>query len=356
MIPFLQLIPLLALRLAGLLASETFTMTPPAVAPSSTPHTCRWSFPGGVPASSSSCSPAPVRFQTPGLHQVTLTVCAAVPGGRCSTVTKRVNVLDPNPFVVNTKADPAQPYVGDVVRLTATAAGKPPFSWSWALPPSTTVRTNPALWNTVRLLPGLFTLRVRVTSSYGSGTRALYLNLRDPKPVLTALSLSSTTPAIGSLLVATPTVTGRPPLAYLWTLEGREIGTDPTLAWRVAGVTAGSHTLALRVSNTAGSASLSRTLTVRQPLILAFRPLCPSPLCLFPVNTAIVFDLVLEPSARPIRYDYDWTGNGTFTESSPTPVGLHTYPEPGNYRPRVRVTTAVNSEVHLADQFLLVTR
>lgn len=282
-------------------------------------------------------------------------MCAAIPGGRCTTVTKDLPVLDPHPLVVDIKAEPAQPYVGDAVHLTATASGKPPFSWLWTLPAAATSHTNPALLNTARLSPGLLTIRLRVTTPYGSATRTLYLLLRDPKPVLTALSLSSTTPAIGSLLVATPTLTGRPPLTFRWTLDGSQIGSDPTLSWRVAGVTAGRHTLALKVSNTAGSASLSRSLTVQQQLILSFRPVCPNLLCLFPVNTAVSFDLVLAPSANPIRYDYDWIGNSPFSESSPTPVATHIYADPGNYRPRVRVTTSFGSEVHLADQFLLVT-
>jgi len=349
--------PFLALRLVLLLASGTLSLTPQAPPPASAPHTCRWSFPGGAPASSSSCSPPPVRYSTAGLKVVTLTVCAAGPGGLCATVTKQLNVQEsPTPVLVDIKADPAEPYVGDVVHLTATATGKPPLTWSWTLPPSTSAHTNPAVWSTARLSPGVQAIRLRVSNSFGSDTRTFYLLLRNPKPVLTALSLSSTTPAIGSVLVATPTVSGRPPLAYLWTLDGRAIATDPTLSWHVAGVTAGRHTLALKVSNSAGSASLSRALTVLQPLVLSFRPVCPNLLCLFPVNTAIAFDLVFAPSANPIRYDYDWIGNGPFTESSPTPVATHIYTEAGNYRPRVRVTTSFGSEVHLADQFLLVTK
>lgn len=273
------------------------------LAPSSVAHTCRWSFPGGMPAASSSCSPPPVRYRTPGSKGVTLTVCAAVPHGTCTKVTKTLTVQDPQPFVAAIKVDPAEPYAGDTLRLTATVTGKAPLTWLWNLPGSATAHTNPAVVETARLAPGLLTIRLRVTNPYGSSTRTLYGRLQDPKPVLTSLSLSSTTPLLDSVLSASPNVTGRPPLAFLWTLDGRPLGTERTLAWQVSGVTPGPHTLGLRVSNASGSASLARTVTVQQPLIRDFRPVCPNLVCLFSVNTAVAFELALDPSAHPTRYD-----------------------------------------------------
>ena len=335
-------LPLIALKLLVLFAG-------------SAPHTCRWSFPGGTPSASTSCSPPPVRYTTPGSKPVTLTVCAAVPHGTCTKITKTLTVLDPRPVLLGIKVDPPEPYAGDTLRLTATATGKPPLAWLSTLPGSATATTSSAVVETARLAPGLLTVKVRLTNPSGSATRTLYVRLLDPKPLLTNLSLSTTTPAVGSVLRASPTVTGRPPLTFLWTLDGRPVGTDRALAWEVTGVP-GPHTLALRVTNASGSASLSRTVTVQQPLILDFRPVCPNLVCLFLINTAVAFNLVLAPSAHPVRFDYDWIGNGPFAESSPVPVSLHIYTEPGNYRPRVRVTAAAGAEVHLASQFLLVTR
>jgi hypothetical protein len=292
----------------------------------------------------------------PGRKSVTLKVCAAVPNGRCSSVTKQLTVLDPLPAVLAVAADPPEPYVGDRLRLTATAAGKPPFSWLWNLPGGATSRTNPAIVETARLAPGLLTFRVRVSNPSGAGSRTVYLPLRNPKPALTGLTLSTTTPAVGTVLHASPSLTGRPPLTFRWTFDGALIGSDPTLTWQVPEATAGPHALALRVSNAYGAASLTRTLTVQRRLILDFHPLCPELLCLFAVNTPVTFDLTLDPLAHPLRFDYDWLGNGPFTDSSPVPIASHVYSQPGNYRPRVRVITALSSEIRLASQFLLVTR
>jgi hypothetical protein len=208
---------------------------------------------------------------------------------------------------------------------------------------------------TARLAPGVLPIKLRLSNAQGSSTRTFYVRLQNPKPVLSGLALSSPTPVLGSLLRASPTVSGRPPLTYRWTLDGRVLGTEPTLVWEVSG-SPGSHSLALRVTNASGSASLTRTITIQQPLIRDFRPVCPDLLCLFAVDTAVGFELALDPAAQPVRYDYDWIGNGTWNKSSPAPVSLHTYTEPGNYRPRVRITTAHGSEIRLASQFLLVTR
>jgi PKD domain len=344
---------LVALKLLALFAAPDASAFAQALA-TPEPHTCRWSFPGGSPATSTSCSPPPVRFSTPGAKSVTLTVCSSNPHGPCSTVTKPLAILDPRPALTRLQVDPAEPYIGDRLHLTATAAGKPPFTWLWTLPGAATATANPAVLETARLTPGLFAVKLRAANVFGAASRTFYLRLQNPKPVLTGLSLSTTTPGIGSVLAASPNLTGQPPFSFLWALDGFRLGTERTLAWEVIGVLPGPHTLALRVANSSGSASLSRTVTVQQPVILDFRPVCPNLICLFMVGTSVSFNLYLTPSAQPLRFEYDWLGTGTFTEVSPAPVSRHTYTQPGNYRPRVRVTTAAGTEVHGASQFLLV--
>lgn len=268
-------LPLVALKLLVLFAAPDASAFAEALA-TPVPHTCRWSFPGGTPATSMSCTPPPVRYRTPGPKPVTLTVCSTSPNGPCTTVTKPVTVLDPRPALAGLKADPPEPYAGDTLHLTATATGKPPLTWLWSLRGAATATSNPAVLETARLAPGLLTIKLRVANFFGSTSRTFYLRLLNPKPLLTSLSLSTTTPAVGSVLTASPNMTGRPPLTFLWTFDGRSIGTDRSLSWEVTGVTPGPHTLALRVANATGSASLSRTVTVQQPVILDFRPVCPN--------------------------------------------------------------------------------
>jgi PKD repeat protein len=224
-----------------LLFTVTLLLASDAASSPAPPHTCRWSFPGGTPAGSSSCSPPAIRYATPGAKRVTLTVCAA--DGRCTTASKTITILDLRPSITRLNADPPEPYVGDELRLTATTNGKPPFAWLWTLPGSATTRSPQAVLRTARLAPGVLPIKLRLSNVHGSSTRTFYVRLQDPKPVLSGFALSTPTPVLGSLLRAFPTVSGRPPLTYRWTLDGRALGTEPTLVWEVSG-SPGPHSLA----------------------------------------------------------------------------------------------------------------
>ena len=339
------------LLLAVLAAFDSLGPGPVAVT-----YTCHWAFPGGTPSSSSSCSPPTVIYPSAGTKTVTLTLCST-PQGPCSTVTKTLTVLDPRPAQLTVTVAPHDLYAGDRVQLTAAvASGEPPFTYRWTLPGAKTATGNPAALDTAHLAPGVFRADVRATNRSGAASATVFLNLHDPKPKASFLLVNPATPANGDLLLASATVTGRPPLSYRWTLDSRLLASSPTLAWIVSGVTPGRHTLALAVSNALGTSAVSRNLTFTQTLIVDFAPVCPNLLCLFTVNTPVAFSLRLDPSAQPTRYEYDWIGNGSFSEASSSPVTEHIYTAPGNYRPRVRITTAFGTETRLASQFLLVTR
>ena len=326
---------------------------PPSAAPA---YTCLWAFPGGTPASSSSCSPPAVTYPTTGSKKATLTVCST-PQGPCSTVTKTLTVQDPRPAQPAVTAAPSTPYAGDRVQLTAAvASGEPPFTYRWTLPGGKTAAGNPAVLDTARLSPGVLRGEVRASNRAGAASATFFLNLLNPRPKASSLLVTPALPDDGDLLLASATVTGRPPLSYRWTLDGRLLATSPTLSWTVSGVSPGRHTLALAVSNALGKSSVSRTLTFTHNLIVDFTPVCPNLLCLFPVDTPVGFSLRLDPSALPSRYEYDWSGNGSFTESSASPVTEHIYSAPGNYRPRVRITTSFGTETRVSSQFLLITR
>jgi hypothetical protein len=291
-----------------------------------------------------------VVYDTPGTKTARLTVCVG------TSVAKTLTVQEPRPSALVVITTPIETYAGDLVRLTAKASGKAPISYRWALPPATTTTSNPATLDARRMPPGLVQIGLRASNSYGSASRTLVLNLRDPKPRILSLALTPAQPRLGSLLVATPTASGRPPLSYSWSLDGHLLGRDRVLSWTAADVGPGQHTLALSVSNPQGSATLTRPLSFTQPLILTFDPVCPQLLCLVRVDSPITFTLLLDPQTHPLRYDYDWIGTGPFTESSSSPIPQHSYSAPGNYRPRVRVTTPLGSEIRFATQFLLVTR
>ncbi len=109
-----------------------------------------------------------LQFSTPGLHQVTLTVCN---WNACDTVTKTVTVLDPKPSVTTALAMTTVE-VGQLVPLTGAGKGKPPLSYSWrVLQGAAVVRELSGAtphWDTAGLAPGVYTAVFRVQNAYGT--------------------------------------------------------------------------------------------------------------------------------------------------------------------------------------------
>lgn len=49
---------------------------------------------------------------------------------------------------------------------------------------------------------------------------------------------------------------------------------------------------------------------------------------------------------------YDWDGNGTFEQSSPTPILKHAYPAPGFFRPRLQVQGPAGTATFVHSTFI----
>jgi PKD repeat protein len=116
-----------------------------------------------------STQPAPkVTFSTPGDKMVTLDVCN--PGG-CDTINKVVKVLDPKPVVTSTLVSPLIVQSGQLVNLTGTGTGKPPLTSEWRVllgtSPLTTISGASGYWNTTGVLPGVYTVALRITNASG---------------------------------------------------------------------------------------------------------------------------------------------------------------------------------------------
>jgi hypothetical protein len=139
------------LGLAGLLMLSIFLIMPAAV----------WA--------GTSTQPAPkVTFSTPGDKMVTLDVCN--PGG-CDTINQVVRVLDPKPVVTSTLVSPLIVQSGQLVTLAGTGTGKPPLTSEWRVllgtSPLTTISGASGYWNTTGVLPGVYTVALRITNASG---------------------------------------------------------------------------------------------------------------------------------------------------------------------------------------------
>lgn len=85
--------------------------------------------------------------------------------------------------------------------------------------------------------------------------------------------------------------------------------------------------------------------------IVTFAAQCPGD-CLFDTGQTITFDVVVQ--GNPTLYEYDWDGNGSFEESSPTVVTTHAYAAAGSFVPRLRVSRDAFSQTKTHDETLFI--
>jgi PKD repeat protein len=329
-----------------------------------------------------------VVFPGPGSYDVTLTVCND--DGSCSTKTRTITVLDPVPRIASALAQPTPVPIGQIVTLSAKATGKPPIAFHWTITsPSgsvTLLNGNPASWPTARLPPGAYSVDLRADSPSGvatvhAGTVVLVpqvpssfwtlqkpcrlLDTRpsspllstDPPRVFSVASIATcpipaTAVAIAANVIAVD-ATGPgffvlfpgnyyPPATSIVSFDLRH----PTRAsFAVLPIsTDGRATLAARFgSDHPASAHLLLDVSgyfapTHSPPPVALRfdsPLCPI-FCIFPASAPLA--LHYQVVGSPTTYRYDWTGAGTFSQTSATPLISHVFATSGYYAPRLQVT------------------
>ncbi|HYO14969.1 MAG TPA: S-layer homology domain-containing protein [Thermoanaerobaculia bacterium] len=116
---------------------------------------------------SSTLSNPTVVFSSPGVKQVSLTVCN---DAGCDTVTKPVTVLDPKPHALSVGSIPPMVGLGELVSFLGSAAGRPPLTYRWVLTKgasSLTLNGNPALWDSKPSGLGTYTGRLEVQNNNG---------------------------------------------------------------------------------------------------------------------------------------------------------------------------------------------
>jgi PKD repeat protein len=108
-------------------------------------------------------------FSTPGTKTVTLKACNSA---GCSTTSKTVVVLDPVPKILSAFVPATIGTADPPVTFTATASGRPPLSYNWALTPPdgavTTTSGSSFLWTPSTV--GAHQLALTVSNLYGVRT------------------------------------------------------------------------------------------------------------------------------------------------------------------------------------------
>lgn len=333
-----------------------------------------WSFQDGSPATGNA-SPQTVTFASPGTKTVQLQATRTDVGS--DSETKGVTVLNPAPVVTSlTPAQGTTPqptyYACQPVKFTATATGRPPLKYKWTLhnsngpvPVNDPVDSSTFQWsgkiNEAAAPDGEYFAKVMVEGIGSDEETSATIKIKpfDPLPT-TPFTISNDDFQFGTVTFHAPTsgVTvwkwdfdddgdGNPatPLnAGTVTLTDPVTGPNPTHTY----TSKGPRKVRVTVGNcTAGevtSAVLNIDITEIAPLrINMFQAQCNVAPCIFSVGESITFTQLVE--GDPNLYKYDWDGNGSYEQTSPTEVKTHTYSAAGTYTPKMAIVRGTEPEV-----------
>ncbi|MEL6535175.1 MAG: PKD domain-containing protein, partial [Bacteroidota bacterium] len=214
------------------------------------PVTWSWSFPGGVPATSTEQNPS-VNYSDIGEYDVTLVITNAI--GEQETLTKRkyVQALPPAPEIAFVASDSAgtAPFTVTFTDLSTND----PTSWLWEFPggtPQVSTEQNP----TVTYFGG-GTFPVTLTASNAGGTRTRTVTgliTVEVIPPEAAFSVSDPQ-GVAPFTVQFQDETANVPTSWQWSFEGGVPATSTEQNPTVTFPKAGSFAVTLLVTNEAGN-------------------------------------------------------------------------------------------------------
>ncbi|MEM7048252.1 MAG: PKD domain-containing protein [Acidobacteriota bacterium] len=331
-----------------------------ATAANCTPSPSGWSWTttGGDIIGSSNGSTIQVQWGSTGVKTVNASNSSC---GGANQNSDTVNILDPAPVIGSVTPNVSSASVCQQVTFTANGVdGRAPLTFDWSiLNPNNEPISNPSLtisadgrtatWDTGADQPanGNYRAELLVTNSAGDDTAT-----SGPVAITQPAPLAFTGPGgapsfnvnFGSVDFnalsqgaaewrwnfgdGTPAVWDDDPVT----------GPRPTHEYD----TEGNYTVSVEIRNCVESTPLQSAevtvpITDVSPLeITQFKAVCPFGQCFFFTTDNITFQTTV--NGDPEQYRYDWDGNGTFEQTSSTPVTTHRYTTTGFYRPRLQVT------------------
>jgi len=241
---------------AALAASFSFSPASPTVgqsvqftdASTGTPTSRSWNFGDGTTSTAQNPSHS---YTTAGSKTVTLTVTNAS-GSNSTSRTVTVGAA----LAASFSFSPGSPTVNQSVQFTDTSMGTP-TGWSWSFGDgTTTTMQNPSHSYTTA---GSKTVNLTVTNASGSNNTSLTVTVSPSTVISTSFSFSPSSPAPGQAVQFTDTSTGSP-TSWQWDFGDGASSTaqNPSHAFS----TEGSYAVMLIASNSTGSDTVSRTLSV----------------------------------------------------------------------------------------------
>jgi PKD repeat protein len=256
------------------------------------------------------------------------------------------------PPAANFTWSPSEIYPGTPVDFTDLSTGGP-NAWSWTFAdgsPGTSSAEDPA--GITFSSPGQKSVTLQAFNPNGDDVETKSITVIDPMPAVASVSVSPPGPLVCQPVTFTANgATGQPVLGFAWDVKSDAtqtsvfVGAGNPLVWAQIppGLTPGSYTATVTVSNGAGNAAKSATFTVTGLATL------PGDDAFTPTNDAFVAGTVQFHVNAPgaTEWNWDFEGDG-FSEADWTndpvagPNPLHSYTTTGTRQVRVKVRNCVN--------------
>ncbi|HET7453252.1 MAG TPA: PKD domain-containing protein [Thermoanaerobaculia bacterium] len=301
---------------------------------SGSPTAWAWTFGDG--GASAVQSPTHV-YAAAGTYTVTLKATNA--GGNGST-SKSVTVTTPSVALPDPhfSITPNPATAGQTVQLTDTTLNSP-TSWSWNFgDPSSASNTSTAKNPShVYAAAGTYTIRLTATNSAGSSstTNTVAVNAAVSAPVA-AFSFSPSAPTPNQSVQFADASSGSP-TAWAWTFGdgGSSTAQSPTHAYAAAG----TYTVTLKATNSAGNSSASKSVTVNATVV--------KPVAAFTAayaGTALTEQFTDGSTGSPTSWSWNFGDTASGAANISTAKNpKHTFSKPGTFAVTLKATNTAGS-------------
>ena len=280
-----------------------------------------WQFPGGTPSSSIAQNPA-VTYSAPGTYTVTLTVSNSA-GQNTSTQTNYITVTTTPVAGFNFTTNNA------TATFTNTSTNATSYSWNFG-DGQTSATANPAH---TYAADGTYTVTLSATNACGTVTTTQTVTIVTPP---TAGFLSNATTGCAPLTVQFSNESSENATSFAWEFPGGTPATSTAENPSVTYAAAGSYTVTLTVTNSAGTNTSTQTNFVVVSTV---------PAAGFTVSTNVFVANFTNTTANGTSYSWNFGDSGTSMATNPS----HTYAADGTYTVTLTATNACGTNTFTQD-------
>ncbi|MCF8244899.1 MAG: PKD domain-containing protein [Saprospiraceae bacterium] len=302
----IRAITILVPPVAGFTANTTSGCTPLTVnftSTSSGANSYAWTFPGGTPSTSTMQNPTVV-YTTAGSYDVTLVVTN--PAGSDTLTQTNYVIANTTPVAGYTSS-----VSGTTATFTNTSTNATSYAWAFGDGGTSTLANPTHTYAT----DGVYTVVLSATNACGTVTSSQTVTIVTPP---TAGFTANNTTGCAPLTVQFTNQSSANATTFAWTFPGGTPGTSSAQNPSVTYSTAGTYTVTLTASNSAGSNTSTQTnyITVNT-----------TPLAGYTSSVSGTTATFTNTSTNATSYGWTFGDGGTSTLANPT----HTYATDGVY-------------------------